>query len=141
MNEDTENLISAKNVVFKKKIIIIIKGTIILKKYKALQGKLENLIESSQQSYYDRVPQNLSSISSSSKCYSLLKRMLNHKNIPVIPPLFRIDIFIANFKEKRKLFNEHFSKHCSLIQNSSTLSSVFTLLTHTSLLLFQFTAN
>ena len=124
MNEDTENLISAKNVVFKKKIIIIIKGTIILKKYKALQGKLENLIESSQQSYYDRVPQNLSSISSSSKCYSLLKRMLNHKNIPVIPPLFRIDIFIANFKEKRKLFNEHFSKHCSLIQNSSTLSSV-----------------
>ena len=141
MNEDTENLISAKNVVFKKKIIIIIKGTIILKKYKALQGKLENLIESSQQSYYDRVPQNLSSISSSSKCYSLLKRMLNHKNIPVIPPLFRIDIFIANFKEKRKLFNEHFSKHCSLIQNSSTLSSVFALLTHTSLLLFQFTAN
>ena len=101
----TENLISAKNVVFKKKIIIIIKGTIILKKYKALQGKLENLIESSQQSYYDRVPQNLSSISNSSKCYSLLKRMLNHKNIPVIPPLFRIDIFIANFKEKRKLFN------------------------------------
>ena len=141
MNEDTENLISAKNRVFKKIIIIIIKGTIILKKYKALQGKLENLIESSQQSYYDRVPQNLSSISSSSKCYSLLKRMLNHKNIPVIPPLFRIDIFIANFKEKRKLFNEHFSKHCSLIQNSSTLSSVFTLLTHTSLLLFQFTAN
>ena len=141
MNEDTENLISAKTVVFKKKIIIIIKGTIILKKYKALQGKLENLIESSQQSYYDRVPQNLSSISSSSKCYSLLKRMLNHKNIPVIPPLFRIDIFIANFKEKRKLFNEHFSKHCSLIQNSSTLSSVFALLTHTSLLLFQFTAN
>ena len=141
MNEDTENLISAKNVVFKKKIIIIIKGTIILKKYKALQGKLENLIESSQQSYYDRVPQNLSSISSSSKCYSLLKRMLNHKNIPVIPPLFRIDIFIANFKEKRKLFHEHFSKHCSLIQNSSTLSSVFTPLTHTSLLLFQFTAN
>ena len=140
MNEDTENLISAKNVVFKKKKIII-KGTIILKKYKALQGKLENLIESSQQSYYDRVPQNLSSISSSSKCYSLLKRMLNHKNIPVIPPMFRIDIFIANFKEKRKLFNEHFSKHCSLIQNSSTLSSVFTLLTHTSLLLFQFTAN
>ena len=137
----TENLISAKNVVFKKIIIIIIKGTIILKKYKALQGKLEKLIESSQQSYYDRVPQNLSSISSSSKCYSLLKRMLNHKNIPVIPPLFRIDIFIANFKEKRKLFNEHFSKHCSLIQNSSTLSSVFTLLTHTSLLLFQFTAN
>ena len=115
MNEDTENLISAKNRVFKKKNLKIIKSTIILKKYKALQGKLENLIESSQQSYYDRVPQNLSSISSSSKCFSLLKRMLNLKNIPVIPPLFHIDVFIANFKEKRKLFNEHFSKHCSLM--------------------------
>ena len=87
--------------------------------------------------------QKLSSISTSSKCYwSLLKRMLNVKKISVIPPLFHNNKFISNFKGKRELFNEQFSKQCSLIQNSSTIIfSVFTPLTNKSLSPFQFTAN
>ena len=75
-------------------------------KYKALQGKLKNLIESSKQSYYKRVSKKLSSISTSSKCYSwpLLKGMLNDKKIPAFPPLFHTNNFISNFKEKSKNF-------------------------------------
>ena len=100
-------------------------------KYRALQGKLKNLIESSKQSYYKRVSQKLSSISASSKYYrSLLKRILNDKKIPVIPPLFHNNKFLSNFKEKSELFNELFSKQCSLIQNRTTIPSVFTPLTN-----------
>ena len=106
-----------------------------------LQWKVENLIESSKQSYYKRVSGKLSSVSSSSKYYwPLLKRILNDKKIPVIPPLFHNNNLISNFKEKSKLFNEHFSEQCSLIQNKSTIPSVFTLLTHNLLSSFQFTA-
>ena len=132
MNAEIENLITAKNEVFKKHSKNN-RNRYYTYIYKALQGRLENLTESSKQSYYKRVSQNQSSISTSSKCYwSLLKRMLNVKKIPVIPPLFQNNKFICNFKGKRELFNKQFSKQCSLIiQNSSTIiPSVFALLTN-----------
>ena len=67
--------------------------------------------------------------------------MLNDKEIPVIPPLFRNNNFISNVREKRELFNEHFSEQCSLIQNKSVIPSVFTPLTHNLLSSFQFTGD
>ena len=39
-------------------------------KYKALQGKLKKMIESSKHRHYERVTQKLSSISTSNRCYS-----------------------------------------------------------------------
>ena len=139
MNAEIENLTSARNEVFKKHLKHN-RNRHYTYKYN-LQGKLSNLIESSKQSYYKRVSQKLSSISTSSKCYwSLLKRMLNDKKIPVLPPLFQNNKFISNFK-KSELFNEHFSKQCSLIQNRSTIPSFFIPLTNKSLSSFQFTAN
>ena len=79
----------------------------------------------------------------SSKCFwSLLKRPLNDKKIPVIPPLFHNNNFISNFKEKgKKLFNEHSSEQCSLIQNKSTIPSVFKPLTYNLFSSFQFTTD
>ena len=65
--------------------------------------------------------------------------MLNDKKILVISPQFQNNKFISNFK-KSELFNEHFSKQCSLIQNRSTIPSVFTPLTNKSLSVFQFTS-
>ena len=103
------------------------------------------MIESLKQSYYKSVSQKvqvLSSFSTGCKCYwFLLKTMLKDKKIPVIPPLFHNNKFTSDFKEKSKLFNEHFSKQCSLIQSKSTIPSIFSPLTHKSLSLFQFTAN
>ena len=63
------------------------------------------------------------------------------KKIPVIPPLLHNKKFISNFKEKNELFNKHFSNQCSLMQNRSTIYSVFTPLTNKSVSLFQFAAN
>ena len=96
-----------------------------------MQCKLENMIKSSKQSYYKRISGKLSSISTSPKCYwPLLKRMLNDKKIPVIPPPFHNNNFICNFKEKSEIFNENLSEQCSLIQSKSIVPSVVTPLTH-----------
>ena len=67
--------------------------------------------------------------------------MLNDKKAPVIPLLFHKNNFISNFKEKSELFNEHFSKQCLLLQNKSTIPSVFTSLTHNLLSSIWFTAD
>ena len=86
--------------------------------------------------------QQVVSISTSSKYYwSQLKRMLVEKKIPAIPALFYNIKFISNFKKQSELFNDHFSKQCSLIKSRSTIPSVFTPLTNKSLSSFQLTGN
>ena len=97
MNAEIEKLFIARNDVFKKHLQNN-RNCYYTYKCKALQWKPEDLIKSSKQTHYKRVFGNLSSVSTSSKCYwSLLKRILNDKNIPVIPPLFHNSNFI--FKE------------------------------------------
>ena len=56
--------------------------------------------------------------------WSILKTFLNNKKIPCIPPLLHDDKFITNFKEKAEIFNNFFSKQCSLINTNSDLPSV-----------------
>ena len=41
-----------------------------------------------------------------------------------MPPLLVDNEYVTDFKTKTELFNNHFSKQCSLIKNSSTLSQV-----------------
>ena len=53
--------------------------------------------------------------------WSLLRRLLNNKKIPLIPHLFHENKFVTDFKEKAALFNSHFVTQCSLISNSSKL--------------------
>ena len=67
MNAETENLLTAKNNILKKRLKNN-KNCYYNYKCNALQWKLENLIESSKQSYNKRVSGKLSSISTSSKC-------------------------------------------------------------------------
>ena len=72
--------------------------------------------------------------STSPKCYwTLLKTLLNGRKIPCIPPLFHDNQFITDVKEKSEIFNSFFAKQCSLIDNGSTLPSLFPLITEKSL--------
>ena len=62
----------------------------------------------------------------SAKTYqSILKRLLNNKKIPCIPPLFHQGKYVTNFKKKAELLNNFFAKQCSIIQNSSNLPLTF----------------
>ena len=55
----------------------------------------------------------------SSKAYwSLLKKFLNNKKIPLIATLYHQGDFITNFKVKAELFT-FFASQCSLIKNDS----------------------
>ena len=66
----------------------------------------------------------LTNISKNCNAYwSLLRCLLNNKKITLIPPLFRGNKFVTDFKEKMEFFNYHFGTQCSLINNSSKLSS------------------
>ena len=55
--------------------------------------------------------------------------------------LFHNNNLISNFKVEKELYNESFPEQRSLIQNKSTIPSVFTPLTHNFFSLFQFTAD
>ena len=76
----------------------------------------------------------LTNVSKNCKAYwSLLRRLLNNKKIPLIPPLFHENKFVTDFKEKLELFNSHFAAQCSLISNSSKLPSHIQYLTNNGL--------
>ena len=46
---------------------------------------------------------------------------MNKCGTPKIPPILVNNMFIINFKEKAKYFNDFFSKQCTSIINSSVL--------------------
>ena len=95
-----------------------------------MQAKLQSSINFFQFKYYRKISKKLSDPSTSPKCYwTLLKTLLNGRKIPCIPPLFHDNKFITDFKEKSEIFNSFFAKQCSLINNGSTLSSLFPLIT------------
>ena len=54
--------------------------------------------------------------------WSILKAFLINKKIPCIPPLFRNNKFISNFRDKAELFNNFFAQQYTLIDKSSEIS-------------------
>ena len=94
-----------------------------------LQAKLQSSINFLQFEYYRKISKKLFDPSTSSKCYcTLLKTLSNGRNISCIPPTFPDNNIITDFKEKSEIFNS-FAKQCSLIDNGSTLPSLFLLIT------------
>ena len=68
----------------------------------------------------------LTNVSKNCKAYwSLLRHLLNNKKIPLIPPLFHENKFVADFKEQTELFNSHFATQCPLVKNSSKPRRIF----------------
>ena len=80
----------------------------------------------------------LDSKTSPKSYWSTLKTFLYNKKIPCIPTLLHNGSFIKNFIEKTELFNDFFSKQCSLVNNNSKLPSVLTKKTCKSLSSFEF---
>ena len=93
-----------------------------LRRLKVLQEDLYNAIEVSKQNDYSRIAYRLTHIQKNIKVYwTLLKRFVNNKKLPLIPPLFHGNEYVTDFKKKAELFNSFFAKQCSLISNSSEL--------------------
>ena len=102
-------------------------NTYLFNKFQYLQAHLKTTIEKSKLKYFSRLSDKLLDSKTSPKSYwSILKTFLNNKKIPCIPPLLHNGKFIIDFKEKAELFNDFFSKQCSLVNNNSKLPSVLT---------------
>ena len=107
--------------------ILKINNTDLFNKFQSLQAHLKTMIEESKLKYYSRLSDKLLDSKTSPKSYwSILKTFLNNKKIPCIPPLLHNGKSIIDFKEKAELFNDFFSKQCSLVNNNSKLPSVLT---------------
>ena len=52
-----------------------------------------------------------------------MKTFLNNKKIPVILPIFHVNKFITDFKQKTEIFNSHFSKQGTPLINKSKILS------------------
>ena len=67
----------------------------------------------------------MSNKATSSKAYwSILKTFLNDKKILCIPPVFRDNKFVIDFREKAELFNTFFAEQCSLPKNLLFLTEI-----------------
>ena len=92
----------------------------------ATRNTLKYLIQESKKKYYNRLSGKLSDPKTSSKAYwSILKSFFIDKKLPVIPPLLVNNEFVTDFKVKSNLFNDHFAKQCSLLNNTSTLPNEY----------------
>ena len=102
-------------------------NTDLFNKFQSLQAHLITTTEKFNLKYYSRLSDKLLDSKTSPKSYwSILKTFLNNKKIPCIPPLLHNGKSIIDFKEKAELFNDFFSKQCSLVNNNSKLPSVLT---------------
>ena len=91
--------------------------------HRIVKMKIDSLIEKTKHNYYTPLSKKLLDPATSPKPYwSSLKRFLNNKKIPCIPPLLPENKIIINFRRKPEIFNTFFSKtmfSCKYLQWSS----------------------
>ena len=69
-----------------------------------------------------RIFEKLNNPNTSTKCYwSLIKTLLNGKKVPWVPPIYKNNRYVTDFKEKCQFSNSYFSEQCTLLKNISTL--------------------
>ena len=94
----------------------------LFRRFQNMQKLLTATIAKSKEQYYTRISTKLMDPTASMKAYwSILKTILNNKKIPCIPPIYHNNNYITDFKEKAQIFNNFFTKQCTLVENTSKL--------------------
>ena len=94
----------------------------LFRRFQNIQKLLTATIEKSKEQYYTRISTKLMDPTTSPKPYSsILETVLNNKKIPCIPPIYHNNNYITDFKEKAQIFNNFFTKQCTLVENTSKL--------------------
>ena len=80
------------------------------------------MIEDAKQKYLLEVGNTLVSQETSAKKYwSLIDTVISKAKIPVIPPLLENGLFVTDIAQKAQLFNDHFIRQCTTIENGSKI--------------------
>ena len=105
-----------------------------LERLRSPQNNLSNIIETTKQQYFAKIPKKLSDPNVSLKTYwSILEIFLKGKRFFYIPSIFHANKFIPDFREKTELLNSFFSNQCSLKTNSIIFCADYELFTDESL--------
>ena len=80
------------------------------------------MIEDEKQKYFLKVGNTLASQETSAKRYwSLINTVINKAKIPIILPLLENGLFVTDITQKAQLFNDHFIRQCTIIENGSKI--------------------
>ena len=80
------------------------------------------MIEDAKQKYLLKVGNTLAIQDTSAKKYwSLVNTVINKAKIPIIPPLLENGLFVTDSAQKAQLFNDHFIRQCTTIENGSKI--------------------
>ena len=80
------------------------------------------MIEDAKQKYLLKAGNTSASQEISAKKYwSLIDTVINKAKISVIPPLLENGLFVTDITQKAQLFNDHFIRQCTTIENGSKI--------------------
>ena len=93
-----------------------------LRHFEQMHDALGKNIDIFKQKHYSKLSRKLAYYKINPKFYwFILKRFLNNKKIPCIPPSIHNNQFVVDFKGKSKLFNSFFAKQCTNIETRTNL--------------------
>ena len=83
----------------------------LLRRFQWIQNLLTPAIEKSKEQFYSRISTKLMDPTINLREYwSIMKRFLNNKKAPCIPPIYHNNNYITDFKENAHIFNNFFAK-------------------------------
>ena len=89
---------------------------------RTVRNETSSRIIKAKDDYFSNLGKSLSDPMNGTKSYwTTFKKIINKKKFSNIPPLLENRVFVTNFQMKANIFNDHFVKQCSLINNGSTL--------------------
>ena len=89
-----------------------------------VQNDTNKLINQAKSSYYANLGSKLSDSNVGQKeFWTAYKKVVNKKQNTNIPPISNNGVYVTNFKEKAKLFNDFFANQCTINDNGSVLPS------------------
>ena len=87
-----------------------------------VRNETSSRITKAKDDYFSNLGKSLSDPTNGTKsCWATLQKIINKTKFSNIPPLLENGVFVTNFQMKANIFNDHFVKQCSLINNESTL--------------------
>ena len=88
----------------------------------AFREECKEAVNTSKAAYVKKLGDKVHDPSTSQKCYwKIINRVMNKCRAPKIPPILYDNTFILACAQKAKVFNDFFSRQCTLIVNDSVL--------------------
>ena len=86
------------------------------------QNETSKLIKQAKNSYYEKLGTLLSDSSCGEKHFwNAFKKLSNKKKTTNIPPIIENNLYVTDFQQKAKIFNDYFAEQCTIHDNGSTL--------------------